>query len=250
MLLFTGKAYQNSIGYWMCQEGPPMDLTSPPLGSRSTTASHDDVLYARIGALVGIVVAGVVLLTAIIALIFWWRRRKNRANRKSRNSLRIDERNITDAYVPQSQNKSTPSPRPYTGGEMTQPGSPADNSAVSYPVGVATRTMPPEIQSDYYTEPGKLPIRQTDTSASSEKRTIIGRQAPDVASNTHSGFYTSMISGSIPAMPSSTQLHDAAKNSFNQGIAPAMNTPFSPNQLYDTAKSPLKQGFEKDGKDG
>ncbi|KIM47206.1 hypothetical protein M413DRAFT_23449 [Hebeloma cylindrosporum] len=243
----SGKASQNNIGYWLCTGGPPMALTSPPL--RSTTASNHKVSKALIA---GVSVAGAVVLAAIVAFIIWRTRRDNEsrgspveASMSNERSSSVDERKIADAYIPQSQ--STPSPRPYAVSESIPPGLPTDNSSFSNPMIVAPPIMHPEIQSEDYPGQGTLPMRQTTTLGSMEKRTIMARQGPDAASNTNSGFYTSAISGSITTRPSSNQIYDPTRVPFNQANSPTMNTEFSPTDLYDTAKSPLKQVSEKDG---
>jgi hypothetical protein len=111
----------------------------------------------------------------------------------------------------------------------------------------STLIFPPEIQSEDYPGRGSLPIKPTTTLASLEKHTIMARQGPNAASNTNPGFYSSAMSASINAKPSSTQLYDTTRVPLNQGISATMNTQSSSTRLDDMAKSPLKQGSEKDG---
>jgi hypothetical protein len=108
-------------------------------------------------------------------------------------------------------------------------------------------SFPPEIQSEQYSGRGNIPMRHTTTLASLEKRTVMARQGPDAASNSNSGFYTSAISPTINAMPSSNQLYDATKAPLNHGIPATMNMQSPSNWFYEPAKVPLKQGSEKDG---
>lgn len=222
-----------------------MALTSPPL--QSTTSPKHKISKALIA---GVSAAAAVVLIAIIAFIIWWRRRRNRsrqslvpASTSNERSSSIDEGKIRDIYVPPSQ--STPSPRPYTTGESSAP---TDNSSFSGPmIAPSGPSFPPEIQSEQYSGRGNIPMRQTTTLASLEKRTVMARQGPDTASNSNSGFYTSAISPTINAMSSSNQLYDATKAPLNQGIPATMNMQSPSNWYYEPAKVPLKQGSEKDG---
>ena len=228
-----------------------MALTSPPLSS--TTASDSSKHKVSKALVAGVSVAGAAVLAAIIAFIVWRTRRNNRSSKipvaasvSNEYSASIDEGKVRDAYVPQIQ--STPSPRPYAVSESTLPGPPTDSPSFSNPMMVPSTPMfPPEIQSEDYPGDGNVPVRQTTTLSTLEKRTIMARQGPDAPLNVNSGFYSSAISGSLNVGPSSNQLYDTTRVPFNQGISATMNVPPSSNRLYDTAKSPLKQGSEKDG---
>jgi len=196
-----------------------MALTSPPLPS--TTASKHKISKALIA---GVSAAGGVVLAAIVAFIIWRTRRNNRSSKSpvaasvsNERSFGIDEGKISDTYIPQTQ--STPSPRPYAVSESTSPGPPINNPSFSNPMIVPSTPMfPPEIQSEDYPGDGNVPIRQTTTLATLEKRTIMARQGPDALLNANSGFYSSAISGSSNAKPSSNQVYDTARVPFNQGI--------------------------------
>ena len=186
-----------------------MALTSTPL--QSTTSNHK----VSKSLVVGVSSAGAVVLAAIIAFIIWRRRRNNRprkipvaASVSNDHSPIIEGGETRDNYIPRSQ--STPSPPPYTVGETTLAGLPTDNSLFLNPTIVpSTPIFPPEIQSKDYPGHFNIPIRQTTTLASLEKRPFMARRGPDSPLNANSGFYmTSAISAPINAKPSSNQLYD------------------------------------------
>lgn len=221
-----------------------MALTSPPVHSTKQKVSKAVVAGAS--------TASVVLLAAIIAFIIWRTRRNNRTRENpvaasvfNEHSSNIGERKTRDTYVLQHQ--STPSSRPYSVGERIPASPSTDRSSYSNPMIVPTPIFRPEIQSEGYPRHGSLPITQTTTLAPLEKRTMMARQGPDATSNTNTGFYSSVVSASINANPSSNQLYDTTRVPLNHGISATMNMHPSSNRLYDVAKSPLRQGSSKGG---
>ena len=273
----AGKAYQNNIGYWLCTGGPPMALMSPPLASQS---KHKvlKALVARVS------VAGGFVLAAIIVFTIWWARRDKRSRENPvaapifyEHSSSIDEKEIRDTCIPQSQ--SMPSPRAYAIGKNTSPGTLTNSSSFLNPKMVpSSLTFPPEIQADSYPRYGNLPIMQTTMSATFEKNATMACQGPDVASTTdNSSFSNSMMVPSSLIFPLEIQSEDYPRHGNlpikqttplallekctvmacqRPEVASNMNTGFyslvisvsinvqpSSNQIHNTTRVPLNLGI-------